>query len=216
MALFFVSLGAWALPHSTFAATFTVTTAIDSIDACTTSNCSLRAAVMAANTNPGPDTINFSNPGQTYTLNLASGTDDAEFGDLDITDDITITGTGAYSTTIDANQAGRSIEIYPGVSATLTDLTISNGFIASGNGHGSAIYMQQSDVTLTNVSISDNASWTYGTIRADDSTITLNNVQFIQQTPIRTSKKKSTNMHFPAGRQLLKNIAPKVETLILM
>jgi len=69
-------------------------------------NCTLRAAIMEANANLGPDTINV--PAGLYTLTI-TGLDenpsagapweavvvsDASIGDLDITQDVTITGAG--------------------------------------------------------------------------------------------------------------------------
>jgi CSLREA domain-containing protein len=56
--------------------------------------CTLRAAIQVANALPGPDTIIL--PAGTYTLTIpGQGEDAAAAGDLDITDDITITGGGA-------------------------------------------------------------------------------------------------------------------------
>ena len=51
--------------------------------------CTLRAAVMEANANPGHDTIML--PPGTFTLRIAgSGDADGSRGDLDIDDDLTI------------------------------------------------------------------------------------------------------------------------------
>lgn len=79
-------------------------------------DCSLRAAVIKANTSPGPDTITL--PAGTYTLTIASTDDDYNFagaiattGDLDVFDndgdgaqisDLTITGAGSGVTIIQA------------------------------------------------------------------------------------------------------------------
>lgn len=95
--------------------TFTVDTAVDSVDAnpgdgsCADVGgfCSLRAAVMEANALPGVDGIVLGD-GVTYTLTIA-GTDEdaAATGDLDITEQVVITGEGI----IDANGIDRVIDV---------------------------------------------------------------------------------------------------------
>lgn len=91
------------------AQTFSVTTTTDTVDAdlddpaCldAAGECSLRAAVMQANKTPGADTITLS--AETYTLTLPSpdpAGPNASVGDLDITDDLTITGAGRDLTII--------------------------------------------------------------------------------------------------------------------
>src|SRR6266404_7208434 len=84
------------------AATFTVNDTADAVDAapgngsCATAGggCTLRAAIQEANANTGPDTITV--PDGTYMLTIAGRDEDsAATGDLDITDDVTITGAGA-------------------------------------------------------------------------------------------------------------------------
>ena len=94
------------------AATFNVNSLLDVVDAlpgdgiCRTAPnntvCTLRAALMEANSLPGADTINLQ-ANSTYTLELA-GTDNASLnGDLDVRDSVTILGAGAASTIIDGN-----------------------------------------------------------------------------------------------------------------
>src|SRR5207248_11387808 len=78
------------LEDRTVPSTFNVTTTLDGVAG------SLRQAVVAANTNPGADTINV--PVGTYTL-TQSGT----AGDLEITGHVTIQGAGAGTTVIDAD-----------------------------------------------------------------------------------------------------------------
>ena len=84
------------------AAPFTVTRFDDPVpDACAAGDCSLREAIRAANASPGADTIALG--AGTYLLQRP-GTSDATAlnGDLDITDDLSLTGAGAGATTIDA------------------------------------------------------------------------------------------------------------------
>ena len=74
--------------------TFTVTNLLDSGPG------SLRAAVTAANANPGADSIDFAPTG---TIALTSG-------ELDITDGLTINGPGASALTVSGNHATTSDE----------------------------------------------------------------------------------------------------------
>lgn len=93
--------------------TFTVNTTVDAPDAtpgdgaCATSEgaCSLRAAIMEANDLPDPQAIAL--PAGHYTLVAADADDEdeARVGDLDVLDELTITGAGADVTTIDGNDA---------------------------------------------------------------------------------------------------------------
>ena len=85
------------------AATFTVTTTADAPGGvCDAASCSLREAIVAANTNPGADDVDV--PAGNYVLAL---------GQLDITDDLTVTGAGAGSTVIDGNASSRVIQVDP-------------------------------------------------------------------------------------------------------
>lgn len=75
--------------------------------ACTAAamDCTLRGAIIKANAHMGADVINLL--GVTYTLSInGTGEDAAATGDLDITDDLTLTGVGAATTIIDAAGLG--------------------------------------------------------------------------------------------------------------
>ncbi|MDW8212484.1 MAG: CSLREA domain-containing protein, partial [Roseiflexaceae bacterium] len=66
-----------------------VTKTADTNDGVCDTDCSLREAMIIANTLPGPDTIIL--PAGTYTLTIAgAGENAATTGDLDITDSVTI------------------------------------------------------------------------------------------------------------------------------
>ena len=83
------------------AAAFTVTKTADTADGTCDSDCSLREAIIAANAAVGADTMTV--PAGTYTLSIAGTDEDASAtGDLDITDDLTITGAGAAGTIVEA------------------------------------------------------------------------------------------------------------------
>ncbi len=72
----------------------------------------LREAIIAANANPGADTITLA--AGTYVLgNMGAGEDAAATGDLDITDALTIIGAGMEDTIIDASGLDdRAFEIF--------------------------------------------------------------------------------------------------------
>ena len=102
-------------------------------DTATPKKCSLRAAIMEANADKGPDLIRFSVDGR-FALTLAgAGENAAKTGDLDVTDDLTIVGRGATKTVI-VNPSGstdRILELYdakhPGVTAAVSDVAIVGG-----------------------------------------------------------------------------------------
>src|SRR5437660_359344 len=103
-----------ALLPAAQAATFTVDSTLDAVDAhpgdgvCATATnvCTLRAAIQEANALAGADTINV--PAGMYTLSIpGSFEDEAATGDLDITDDLTLIGAGARSTIIDGGGLDR-------------------------------------------------------------------------------------------------------------
>lgn len=95
--------------------------------------CTLREAIMAANTDTssgastgecaagsGVDTIVFSDTNAPFTVTLAiSGTreDGNATGDLDILSDVTIQGNPNFTTTIDANQLDRVLDVLTGTVA---------------------------------------------------------------------------------------------------
>jgi hypothetical protein len=87
---------------------------------------SLRAAIGAANTNPGPDTIVFAG-GLHGTIKLTSG-------ELLITDSVTISGPGANKLAVSGNNASRVFEVAAGLKVTLVGLTISNGLADTAGG----------------------------------------------------------------------------------
>lgn len=144
---------------SAHAATFTVTSTSDSVDANTADgtcadsggNCTLRAAVQQANASAGADTIQV--PAGTYTLSIAGADDNAAAGDLDVTDALTITGTaGNPSGTIiqaGTNTANGIDRIFsfnpsggPGFAVSISGLTLrfghENALAGSGQNFGGA------------------------------------------------------------------------------
>lgn len=99
------------------------------VDGIGNSGCSLRSAIIAANALPGPDTITLS-PG-TYTLSIDNDqpVPDAERGDLNITESVSIIGTvgpGPAPTTIDGGQIDRIFSI-AGETVIIDEVILQNG-----------------------------------------------------------------------------------------
>jgi CSLREA domain-containing protein len=129
------------------AATFTVNSTIDAVDAkpgdgvCATATgaCTLRAAIQETNALAGADTVIV--PAGTYILTIAGrGETAAASGDLDITDSLTVTGAGAANTIIEpctpipvtapCSGIDRVFHVDPngaGISVTISGMTIQNG-----------------------------------------------------------------------------------------
>ena len=113
-------------------------------------DCSLRGAIITANTNVSADPVVINlQPGTTYNLTLANATQEnaAATGDLDITTvlhSVTIAG-GGSSTVIDAagltsgNMRDRAFQITgSGVTAIFENLTIQNGRAADDGASGAS------------------------------------------------------------------------------
>ena len=126
------------------AATFTVTNKLDSGDG------SLRQAIVAANSNPGPDIVDFAITG---TITLTSG-------ELVITDALTIIGPGAGKLTISGNYASRVFDI-ESTTVSMSGLTITNGVAgasAVGGSIGGGIRNTGGALTLSAVTLSNNVA----------------------------------------------------------
>jgi len=80
---------------------------------------SLRAAVSSANETPGPDVIRFQKRLR-GTIKLTSG-------QIEITDQLRIAGPGASRLTVSGNKSSRIFQIGKTVTASIKDLTISDG-----------------------------------------------------------------------------------------
>ena len=126
-------VAAFCAPVLSHALNYTVDSTADSVDAdvsdgiCADAagNCSLRAAVQQANAWPGSDDIVL--PAGTFNLSLTGSDDLAASGDLDILEDLTITGAGATATIIDGGAQHRLFQIFGGSTVTLADMTLQNG-----------------------------------------------------------------------------------------
>lgn len=130
-------------PEAGAATTFHVTTTGDSGAG------SLRQAIDDANNNPGADIVVF-DASSIGTITLTSG-------DIDITDDVTITGLGAADSIISGNNASRIFYIYK--DATSLTVSISGLTMTEGSENvGGAIANWYSDLTLTGVVLTSNSA----------------------------------------------------------
>jgi CSLREA domain-containing protein len=131
-------------------------------------NCTLREAVLAANTNTAVDACLAGSVGQD-TILLAAGSysltipgrneDQSATGDLDVREALTISGVSAASTTIDGSALGdRLLQVATGVTARVSDLTMSGARLTGGNAEavaGGGVW-NDGDLTLNRVRVTDN------------------------------------------------------------
>ena len=118
-------------------AQFVVTSSVDTADGVCDADCSLREAVIAANSTPGRDVIRLTHA--YYRLSIPGDGDDEDGAiadDLDLTDDVTIRGL-PDRTVLELGGRSRGFEVMAGVRAELVDLTIRNG---QALGRGGAIW----------------------------------------------------------------------------
>jgi hypothetical protein len=160
--------------------------------ACTAAanDCSLRGAVVAANAATEADAITV--PAGTYTLTRAGANEEAaSTGDLDITDDLTISGAGARATSVAGGPApfdDRIFYIQPDATATITGLTITGGKATDAQGTASegGGVRNEGDLTLDRVAVKSNTANGHGgissldgTLSIIDSTVSGNSAEFV-------------------------------------
>src|SRR4029450_2016191 len=114
--------------------TFSVNSTLDEADAmpgdgnCVSAPsgvCTLRAAIMEANSWSGNDAVTLQ-PGKIYRLTLSGLDDQANIGDLDITQNLTINVSGAGSAVIDGNgdvTKDRVLQVGFNVGVTISGVT---------------------------------------------------------------------------------------------
>ena len=174
---------AWVTDSETAsAATFTVNKTADTADgACDALDCSLREAIIAANSSGASPADTITVPAGTYTLSIA-GPDvasNAAVGDLDITfGSVTINGAGAASTIIDGADIDRILDIKSNVQGVIINgVTIRNGYAVTAalNVGGGVATATNSNTTLNAVAVSDNRATTTGGGIYNHGTLTINN-----------------------------------------
>jgi CSLREA domain-containing protein len=142
------------LPGTAHAAAFSVTKTADTNDGACDGDCSLREAVVAANSTPGPNTIAV--PAGNYTMTIAGADEDAgATGDLDVTGEVEIQGAGASTTIFDANDVDRAFEIHAQARAVISDMSITGGFSAK---PGGGIRVAGGSLTLAAAAVGDNVT----------------------------------------------------------
>lgn len=163
------------------AATFVVDSEVDAVDAvpgdgiCASvaDGCTLRAAVMETNALPGADVVDL--PAGTYQLIIPGvGTG----GDLDITDDVAILGSGAEATIIES-LVGRVFDTDSAGSPdlTLVRLTVTGGCCPE---EGGGIHGGEGKLTLAEVAVTANEAgdgggiWSSGVLELVDTSVTDN------------------------------------------
>ena len=151
--MFLASISTTAL-----AADLRVTTDKDEFDGACDTHCSLRDAVQAANERPGLDRIQLKG---IFVLDRASPAaehaveDDNSSGDLDIRDDLIISGRGEQATQIRGEALNdRIFEVQPGARLILEHLTVSGGSTPT---YGGAL-ANHGEVLLKRVTLSDNSA----------------------------------------------------------
>jgi CSLREA domain-containing protein len=142
------------------AAEFKVTKTADTADgSCSSTDCSLREAIIAANDLGGADKITV--PAGTYALTIPGGDQTGQSGDLNINGSVTIIGAGARATTISGEDTSRVLSVgddntNPTVSISGVTITRAGATSSSTEGNvGGGIY-NSGTLTLTNSTLSGN------------------------------------------------------------
>jgi len=173
--------------QATYSFTFTVDIPDDFPDAtpgdgvCNigTNQCTLRAAIQEANAWPGTDYIIL--PAETYTFTQTGNSENsAATGDLDITENLVLTGEGAASTIIDGDRGGlgnaadRIFHILSGATVTISDVTIQNGSVSGQSGGSGGGVLNAGALTIINSTVSSNdASLSGGGVHNDGGILTI-------------------------------------------
>ncbi|MEM8530648.1 MAG: CSLREA domain-containing protein [Chloroflexota bacterium] len=163
------------------AASLTVTTVEDELNE--DGDCSLREAIIAANTDTAIDACIAGNDADTiqlgadtYELTLTGNDENAAAtGDLDITDDLTIQGQSAETTIIDANSIDRVIDIRGVPNVALSGVTIRDGSAEGGGG----IFNQDGTLTLSDVIVFFNLASSGGGVFNANGTIYIQNTEIV-------------------------------------
>jgi CSLREA domain-containing protein len=163
-----LALAALAAPAARAASIGVTTTADDTL---VNGNCTLREAIIAANTDTavdacpagsGADTISL--PAGTYTLAIAGTNEDAALtGDLDITKPLTLRGAGKGNSIIDAAGIDRVFQVTDGPTV-IKGVRITGG--SAGGTLGGGIFLDNGDLTLDDVRVTGNVG-NVGGIRVD-------------------------------------------------
>ena len=160
------ALAAQAAPQ-----TFLVTKFTDSADGtCSSSDCSLREAIIAANANPGEDTITV--PGGSFTLGIAGpGEDMSATGDLDLRESVVFQMAGTATISLLNDWSDRAFHILPNITVTMSKFVIAGGKLPGGSG---GALLNQGTLTLSDSTFNNNTAANGGAI-ANTGTLALSN-----------------------------------------
>jgi len=156
-----VSASVGGAPHRP-AATLTVTSTNDVDDgACSAypAHCSLREAVNAANAAGGADTIDF-HPTVVGTIALASALPH-------LADGVTVVGPGTSVVTVKANGLTTVLWVDPGVTATVSGLSLTGGIGTGAGGTAGGGVVNRGTLTLSHMAIVTNTAQYGGAIFND-------------------------------------------------
>lgn len=165
----FVAQGVTPVTQAAPETLFTVNNVADAVDAvpgdgtCATATgvCTLRAAIQEANSLAGDDTIDLR--ADTYVLSLAGASEDAgATGDLDITDNLKILGSGETSTIVNGGQIDRVFHVIGNINVTISGVTIRNGLTPAGEDGGGVLADDNSTFTLSDSIVDGNEATHWG------------------------------------------------------
>lgn len=164
-------------------------------------SCPLRAAVMEANAHPGADRISIPAGAVTLTIPGTPGDDDeTASGDLDLAEEVEISGAGAGATTVEQTAADRVFYVDQAVGpVTLAKLTIGGGEVTDESGGGiladgvSNLILRQVAVSGNRASSATASLWGGGLAAAFSSTVVIEDSTFSANTVEKTGEAGSPN-----------------------
>jgi CSLREA domain-containing protein len=175
------------------AATFTVNSTVDAVDAnpgdgiCATATgaCTLRAASQEYSADQNTDVIEL--PAGTYTLSLAPTADDVSGGDIDLFGNGVVDGAGPDATIIDAAGVDRVLDVQNGLEfrVRIEGVTLRGGDTA-GDG-GGLVANNVSGFQLNDVDVTDNRAG------GDGGGIALANVDSMFSRNVLVARNSATN-----------------------
>ncbi len=155
-------------PPSAFAATLTVTKTDDTDDGVCDSDCSLREAIVVANTASDVDEVIL--PAGTYSLTL---------GTLSITNPLTLTGALSSTTILSSNDAAyRHFTITDTITITIAGVTLRGG------ANGGGLWNEGANITLDDVIIADSSNYAGGGGIYNTGTLMLNHSRVVSNTAV--------------------------------
>ncbi len=141
--------------------------------ACTASVCSLRDAILAANTTAGPSTIHLGSGNYSVSI-VGGGENEGLVGDFDVKGDLTIIGEGIEKTSIGTTQLYEQIiDVAAGGRLRLEQLSIGIGLRSGsfGDGDVAATRLELFDVTAGRLNGPGNTIVAKGNLQIDRSTV---------------------------------------------